>query len=124
MNRVRTSLIVGMALTAVAGLAGAGETKEKAEKLGDQAKAALTPGEVVLTGSDTKTLRDSKDISNYQVCVKADKEAGSVMVMSGANSKTLSPGECGSITGAKITAMPSKPLTGAMHSTVTIHERD
>lgn len=124
MNRVRTSLIVGVALTAVAGLAGAGETKDKAEKLGDQAKAALTPGEVVLTGSDTRTLRDSDDISNYQVCVKADKEAGAVMVMSGSSSKTLSPGECAGITGGKITAMPAKPLTGSAHSTVTIHERD
>lgn len=124
MNRMRTSLIVGLVMTAAAGLASAGETKAKAHELGDQAKAAVTPGEVVLTGSDTKTLRDSKDISNYQVCVKADKEAGSVMVMSGSNSKTLAPGECGVVTGSRITAMPSKPLTGAMHSTVTIHERD
>jgi hypothetical protein len=124
MNRVSTSLIVGVALTAFAGLAGAGDTKDKAGKLGDQAKAAVTPGEVVLTGSDTKTLKDSKDIANYQVCVKADKDAGSVMVMSGSNSRTLSPGECAGITGAKITAMPSKPLVGSAHSTVTIHERD
>jgi|SwirhisoilCB1_FD_contig_41_5864732_length_444_multi_7_in_0_out_0_1 hypothetical protein len=124
MNRVRTSLIVGVVMTAAAGLASAGDTKAKAQELGDQAKAAVTPGEVVLTGSDTKTLRDSKDISSYQVCVKADKEAGSVMVMSGATSKTLAPGECGVVSGSRITAMPSKPLTGATHSTVTIHERD
>ena len=121
---VRTSLIVGLVMTAAAGLASAGETKEKAREFGDQAKAAVTPGEIVLTGSDTKTLRDSKDISNYQVCVKADKEAGSVMVMSGSTSKTLAPGECGVVTGSRITAMPSKPLTGARHATVTIHERE
>ena len=96
--------------------------RKKAGELLDQAKGAVTPGEIVLTGSETKTLRDSKDITNYQVCVKADKEAGSVMVMSGSSSKTLSPGECGQVTGAKITAMPSKPLTGAMHSTVTIRK--
>jgi hypothetical protein len=108
MNRVRTALILGLAMAAAA----------------DLARAALTPGEVVLTGSDTRTLRDSEDIASYDICVKMDRQAGPVMVMSGSTSKTLAPGECGVITGGHITAMPAKPLPGASHSTVTIHKRD
>jgi hypothetical protein len=124
MNRFGTSLIASVALAAVAGIAAAGPASDKAKELGDQAKAAVTPGEVVLTGSQTKTLRDSKDVASYEVCVKPDREAGSVTVMSGSTHKTLAPGECGTLSGGHITAMPTKPLKGALHSTVTIKEND
>ena len=106
MNHLRTTLIAGLAMAAVASLASAGDD------------------EVVLTDNETRTLKDGEKIANYQICVKDDKQAGAVMVMSGSTSKTLAPGECGTVTGAKITAMPSKPLTGSAHATVTIRERD
>ena len=106
MNHLRTTLIAGLAMAAVASLASAGDD------------------EVVLTDNETRTLKDGEKIANYQICVKDDKQAGAVMVMSGSTSKTLAPGECGTVTGAKITATPSKPLMGAAQATVTIRERD
>lgn len=115
-----TTLFAGALLAIAASASYAGS--EKADKLVDQAKAAVTPGEVVLTGTDTKTLHDGK-AQAYRVCVKQESHAGSVKIMNDATSKTLEPGACENVSGARITATPSKPLVGDMRSTVTFDKR-
>ena len=119
MKHVKTAGMVGALLATVAMTAMAGDTKAKSEKLLDEAKGAVTPGQVVLTGSEVKTLHDGKDIDAYRVCVKADKEAGTVKVMNDAKFVTIKPGDCQQVAGMKITATPALPLSGTQHSTVT-----
>lgn len=119
MNKT-TTLFAGALLAVAASATFAGN--EKTDKLVDEAKAAVTPGEVVLTGADTKTLHDGKTQA-YRVCVKQESHAGSVRIMNDASSKTLEPGACENVSGARITATPSKPLMGDMRSTVTFDKR-
>jgi hypothetical protein len=123
MKHLKTNGFVGALLAMVATTAMAGDTKAKAEKALDQAKAAVTPGEVVLTGTEMKTLHDSKDPVAYRVCVKQEPTAGAVKVTTGINDMTLQPGDCGNVTGMHITATPETALSGAQRSIVTFDKR-
>ncbi|MET0292918.1 MAG: hypothetical protein ABW136_11195 [Steroidobacteraceae bacterium] len=122
MKTFKTAILAGVTAVLAATAVGAQETREKADKLLDQAKGAVTPGEVVLTGTDTKTLHDSRTSSTYNVCVKQDKEAGSVRIMNDAKTTTLKPGQCEHVMGMKITATPAMALTGTARSTVTFEK--
>jgi hypothetical protein len=119
MKFTKTTAVVGALLAVMATVAGAADTKEKAEKALDQAKGAITPGEVVLAGSETKTLYEGKDVNSYRVCVKPDKEAGSVTVLNDAKTTTLKPGQCEVISGMHISAKPQTALAATARSTVT-----
>lgn len=119
-----TAIVMGALLAVVSVGASAQEAREQAGKIADQARAAVTPGEVVLTGSDSKTLHKGDEAHSYRICVKPEEHASSVRVTSDAVSPvSLKPGECQIVSGMQITATPEKPLTGAMRSTVTFDQR-
>jgi hypothetical protein len=123
MKHRKTAVVIGALLAASAAMTAAGaETRDKVAKAVDQAKAAVTPGEVVLTGRDMKTLHEGEDSAVYNVCVKADRNAGPVTVTGGSGTITLKPGDCHVVNGMRITATPEQPLTGAQRSTVTFEE--
>lgn len=103
MKNLKTNVFVGALLAAMATTAMAGE--------------------VVLTGTEMKTLHDSKDPVAYRVCVKQEPTAGAVKVTTGINDMLLEPGDCGNVTGMHITATPEYALTGTMRSIVTFEKR-
>ncbi|HEY6645096.1 hypothetical protein [Povalibacter sp.] len=41
----------------------------------DEIKAAVTPGEIALTGSETKTIHKGSEAKKYRICVKTEKDA-------------------------------------------------
>lgn len=88
----------------------------------DEIKAALKPGEFVLTGSEVKTLHSSKDEAReYRVCVKAQKETAPMKVMADDMQETVQPGECKNVSGKRIVATPAEPLSGSAHIVGTYH---
>lgn len=87
----------------------------------DKMKAALTPGEFMLTGSEVKKLHEDKQEKEYRVCVKNEKDSSSMKVMYDGKEAVLRPGDCMDITGKKIAATPEHALTGDAHIVGTIH---
>jgi hypothetical protein len=94
--------------------AGTGETTDKL-------KAAVTPGEFVLTGSEVKTIHSGKSAREYRVCVKAEKDSAPMKVMADGKEETLQPGDCKAVSGKKIVAAPAQTLTGSAHIVATYH---
>jgi len=87
----------------------------------DKMKAALTPGEFVLSGSQVKKLHDDKQAKEYRVCVKNEKDSSSMKVMYDGQEAVLRPGDCMDVTGKKISATPEHELTGGAHIVATFH---
>jgi hypothetical protein len=115
------STLAGAALAALTiGLAPSAfgaDTPETLEKM----KAAVTPGEFVLTGSEVKKIHQGKEAREYRICVKAEKEAAPMKVMYDGQTATLSPGDCRDISGKKIEATPAQALSGSAHIVATYH---
>jgi hypothetical protein len=87
----------------------------------DKMKAAVTPGEIVLTGSEVKKIHEGKDASEYRVCVKAEKEAAPMKLTYDGQEAVLKPGDCKEIMGKDINATPAQALSGSAHIVATFH---
>lgn len=115
--RVRYVLMtatLALCVLATPALAGDGETTEKM-------KAAVTPGEFMLTGSEVKKIHSGKEAREYRICVKAEKESAPMKVIADGKDTTLQPGDCKNVTGKKIEATPAQPLTGSAYIVATFH---
>jgi len=95
----------------------AADTSETVDKL----KAAVTPGEIVLTGSDVKKIHEGKDAREYRVCVKTEKDAAPMKLLYDGREAILKPGDCKDVSGKKIDATPEHALTGSAHIVATFH---
>jgi hypothetical protein len=89
----------------------------------DKAKAAVTPGEFVLTGTQVRNIHNGKTPSTYNICVKNEKDTATMKVTYDGQSETIAPGECKNVTGMKIEATPSEKLTGSIHIVATYHHK-
>jgi hypothetical protein len=88
----------------------------------DKMKAAVTPGEIVLTGSEVKKIHDGKKAKEYRVCVKTETEAAPMKLSYDGEHKVLMPGDCQTVMGKKIEASPANPLTGKSHIVATFEQ--
>jgi hypothetical protein len=104
-------------ITACVGAAHAADTPAAVDKM----KAAVTPGEFVITGTETKTIHEAKVARAQKVCVKKEKEAASLKLTYDGQQAVLTPGECKTISAKKMEATPEHPLTDGAHIVVTVH---
>jgi tryptophanyl-tRNA synthetase len=105
--RSKLGIIVGLAmLSASATIALADDTSATSDKV----KAAVTPGEFVLTGSDVKTIHDGSSARQYRVCLKREQGATDMKVRYDDNEANVKLGDCKTVTGRKIEATPSSAL--------------
>lgn len=112
------SVFMIAAVSLLSSLAGfAAETPATVDKM----KAAVTPGELVLTGSEVKKMHEGKEAKEYRICVKTEKDAAPMKVMYDGQETVLKPGECKDVSGKKIDAMPEHALTGSAHIVATFH---
>ena len=98
-------------------LAVAAETSATVDKM----KAAVTPGEFVLTGSEVKRIHEGKQARDYKICVKAEKDAAPMNVTYDGQSVTVPVGDCKDVVGKRIEAMPAEALSGSAHIVATFH---
>lgn len=87
----------------------------------DEMKAAVTPGEFVLTKSEIEKIHEGKDAREYRICVKAEKDAAPMKVTYDGQTAIVSPGDCKNISGKKIDATPAQALSGSAHIVATFH---
>jgi hypothetical protein len=87
----------------------------------DKLKAAMSPGEFVLTGSDVKTIHDSSTAHQYRVCLKREQGEADLKVMYDDQEARVKLGDCKTVTGKKIEATPSSALTGDERIVATYH---
>ncbi|MFC4308489.1 hypothetical protein ACFPN2_05285 [Steroidobacter flavus] len=95
---------------------------EKTEATMDKMKAAVTPGEIDLTGQEVKTIHDSQTAKDYKVCVKASNEAAAMKLRYDGQEATVQPGDCKEVTAKRINATAATPLSGSQHIMATFHE--
>lgn len=87
----------------------------------DKIKAAVKPGEMVLTGTEVKEIYEGKRAQQFHVCVKAQKEAAPIKLMHDGQETVVDPGDCRDVTARKIDAAPARELTGSEHIVATFH---
>lgn len=87
----------------------------------DKMKAAVTPGEIALTGSEVKRIHEGKEAKEYRVCVKTEKEAAPMKLMYDGQEAIIKPGDCKDVAGKTIEATPAHALTGSAHIVATFH---
>lgn len=115
MKRDFRILIGSLAVLALAAPVFAMDTSTMADK----AKAAVTPGEFSLSGTQSKTIHNGKAARTYNVCVKAEATAAPMKVQHDGQSETLQPGDCKDVRGKDIEAMPASALSGDTHIVAT-----
>jgi hypothetical protein len=96
--------------------------EEKTEATMDKMKAAVTPGEIDLTGKEVKTIHDSQTAKDYKVCVKASDESAAMKLRYDDQEATVQPGDCKEVTAKRINATAAVPLSGSQHIMATFHE--
>lgn len=94
---------------------------DKTEATMDKMKAAVTPGEMDLTGKEVKTIHHSDTAKEYKVCVKPGDDAASMKVRYDDQETIVKPGDCTEVTGKTINATAAEPLTGSRHIMATYH---
>nr|WP_298726712.1 hypothetical protein [uncultured Steroidobacter sp.] len=94
---------------------------EKTEATMDRMKAAVTPGEIALTGKEVKTIHHGKTAEEYRVCVKPGDETAAMKVIYDGKQETVQPGDCKDVIGMRINATPAEPLSGSQHIMATYH---
>jgi len=87
----------------------------------DGVKAAATPDEITLTGSESKRLYVGENPREYRVCVKWERRSAPLRVTADGRDWTLKPGDCEFVTGKRIHATPAQPLRGTAHIVATFH---
>lgn len=107
---------------AVLGVSSAFAGDDKTEATMDKMKAAVTPGEVDLTGQEVKTIHNSQTAKDYKVCVKASDEAAPLKVRYDEHEATVQPGDCKEVTAKRINLAAAVPLSGSRHIMATYHE--
>ncbi|HEU4653611.1 MAG TPA: hypothetical protein VFS47_06470 [Steroidobacteraceae bacterium] len=105
-------MAIGMASLAV-------QASEDTSPTVDKMKAAVTPGEIVLTGNQVKKIHEGREAREYRVCVKTEADAAPMKVTYDGEQSVLMPGDCQNIVGRKIDASPQKPLSGKTHIVAT-----
>jgi hypothetical protein len=106
-----------LCVVAIGGPAVAGDMP----RIFDDLKAAVMPDEIVLTGTEMKSLYDGAKAREYRVCVKSGKESAPMKVVADGDDLIVSPGGCEFVTGRRISATPAQPLAGRMHIVATFH---
>jgi hypothetical protein len=97
---------------------GSGETNAATDKV----KAAVTPGEFVLSGSDVKTINDSGKLRRYRVCLKKEQSGDTDLKINYDDRQTVVKlGDCKTVEGKKIEATPASSLSGDNHIVGTYH---
>ncbi len=104
--------VIGMASFAV-------QASDDTSPTVDKMKAAVTPGEIVLTGNQVKKIHDGREAREYRVCVKTETDAAAMRVTYDGEQSVLMPGDCQNVVGKKIDASPQKPLSGKTHIVAT-----
>jgi len=112
--------IVFMIVAAVQ-FAGSAVYADDTSATADKMKAAVTPGELVLTGSEVKNIHEGKEAKEYRVCVKTETQAAPMRVMYDGQEVALKPGDCTEVSGKKIDVTPEHALTGKAHIVATFH---
>ncbi len=115
--KAKTPLMIAAMTAFSVSAAYAGDTPAAADKI----KAAVTPGELVLTGSEVKNIHKGQEAKEYRVCVKTETEAAPMKVMYDGEEAVLKPGDCKEISGKKIDVTPEHALTGKAHIVATFH---
>ena len=87
----------------------------------DKMKAAVTPGEIVFTGSEVKRIHEGKEAKEYRVCVKTARDAAPLRLLYDGQQAILKPGDCKDVVGKNIDATPAQALTGSAHIVATFH---
>jgi hypothetical protein len=88
----------------------------------DKLKAAVTPGEFVLNGSDVKTINDSGKLRRYRICAKRESGgATDLKVSSDDRDTTVKVGDCKTVVGRKIQATAATTLSADQHIVGTYH---
>jgi hypothetical protein len=114
-------LMAGLALLSLgSGLALAQSTSSS--EATDKVKAAVTPGEFVLTGSDVKTINDSGKLRRYRVCAKREEGGSTDLKVSYDDKDTMVKlGDCKTVVGRKIEATAATTLASDQHIVGTYH---
>lgn len=115
-NRVFAGILASASLISAA--ANAADTP----KVVDAVKAAVTPGELVLTGHEVKNIHNGDKSNAYRICVKAEKDSAPAKVTVDGKPVSVAPGGCSNVDGKKIDVTPEAALTGSKHIVVTFHE--
>src|SRR6516165_8929514 len=71
MNITKTAFSVAAAL--VLGSAAEVALSDNTDATADRIKAAVTPGEMVLSGSDVKSIHTGSTVAKYRVCMKKEQ---------------------------------------------------
>lgn len=88
----------------------------------DKLKAAVTPGEFVLTGSDVKTINDSGKLRRYRICAKREQGGATDLKVSYDDKDTMiKVGDCKTVVGRKIDATAATSLAADQHIVGTYH---
>lgn len=106
-----------LASLCIASVGFAADTSGTVHKL----KAAVTPGEVAITGTDVKTLHDGA-AKTWRICVKSDIDSDSLALSVDATHVLVKPGDCIAVAGRRIKATSAQPLGKHGHIVVTFHE--
>lgn len=107
-------------IVAAALFAGSAAYADDTSATADTMKAAVTPGELVLTGSEVKNIHEGKEAKEYRVCVKTETQAAPMRVIYDGQEVALKPGDCTEVSG-KIDVTPEHALTGKAHIVATFH---
>jgi hypothetical protein len=108
-------------IVAAALFAGSAVYADDTSATADKMMAAVTPGELVLTGSEVKNIHKGKEAKEYRVCVKTETQSAPMKVMYDGQEVALNPGDCKEVIGKKIDVTPEHALTGKAHIVATFH---
>jgi len=104
--RMNPAVIVSLALLSAGATLACADTATETDKL----KAAVTPGEFVLTGADVKTINDSSSPRQYRVCLKKEDGEADLKITYDDNQTRVKLGDCKTVSGKKIEATPTSSL--------------
>jgi hypothetical protein len=119
MNITKTAFSVAAAL--VLGSAAEVALSDNTDATADRIKAAVTPGEMVLSGSDVKSIHTGSTVAKYRVCMKKEQGDAEMKVSYDDQDTLLKSGHCKTVTGKAISATASKPLSGSDRIVATYH---
>jgi hypothetical protein len=111
------SVVAALALGSAAQIAVADNTDATTDKV----KAAVTPGEMVLSGNDVKSIHTGSSVAKYRVCVKKEQGDAEMKLTYDDQDTLLKSGHCKTVSGKAISATPSKPLAGSDRIVATYH---
>ncbi|HTT01481.1 MAG TPA: hypothetical protein VMG11_05270 [Steroidobacteraceae bacterium] len=104
--RINPAAIAALVVLSTGATLACADTASETDKL----KAAVTPGEFVLTGTDVKTINDSSSPRQYRVCLKKEEGEADMKISYDDNQTRVKLGDCKTVVGKKIEATPTSSL--------------